>query len=241
MTRHDGSLRRLLRWPVKSLRGEELREGLFDDRGMAGDRAYSLIDGRDAHAGKVLTVRQRPEMLHWRGAYGAGNAPELTAPDGTVWKWDQPGLTDALARSLGTPLSLRAADGQQDRGPTVLVTFQASLLALEEELGAPVDLLRFRPNLHLDLDAPAFAEERWGPGTTVTVGEVDLAVTGNHTGPCIRCAVPSWDPGGRERWPELQKWLIQEHENKFGVIMRVTRPGVVRLGDRSVVEVASGS
>lgn len=225
---------------MKSLRGEELQEGLFDGRGMAGDRAHALIDGRDNHAGKALTVRQRPEMLHWSAAYGTGDAPELTAPDGTVWEWEDPGLTDALARSLGTPLRLHVADGQQDRGPTVLVTSQASLLALEEELDAPVDLLRFRPNLHLELDAPAFAEEGWGPGTTVTVGEVEFTVTGDHTGPCIRCAVPSWDPGGRERWPELQKWLIQEHENKFGVIMRVTRPGVARLGDRSVVDAADG-
>ncbi|WP_433257128.1 MOSC domain-containing protein [Streptosporangium sp. CA-135522] len=235
MTKHRGSLQLLLRWPVKSLRGEELQEGLLDDRGLAGDRAYSLVDERDNHAGKVLTVRQRAEMLHWSSAYGAGGAPELTAPDGTTWRWDDPGLAGALGSSLGTPLSLRAADGQQDRGPTVLVTLEASRAALEEELGRSVDLRRFRPNLHLELDAPAFAEENWGPGTTITVGEVELAVTGDNAGPCIRCAVPSWDPDGRERWPALQKWLIQEHENKFGVIVRVTRPGIVRRGDRSAV------
>ncbi|GAA2873754.1 MOSC domain-containing protein [Streptosporangium fragile] len=220
---------------MKSLRGEELREGRFDERGLAGDRAYSLVDERENHAGRVLTVRQRPEMLHWSSAYGDGGTPTLTAPDGTAWEWDDPALADALAGSLGTPLSLRAADGQQDRGPTVLVTVAASLAALGEELGAPVDLLRFRPNLHLDLDAPAFDEEDWEPGTTITVGEAELAVTGDRTGPCIRCAVPSWDPRGQERWPELQKWLIGEHENKFGVIMRVTRPGTVRHGDRATV------
>ncbi|GAA3102956.1 molybdenum cofactor sulfurase [Streptosporangium carneum] len=227
---------RVLRWPVKSLRGEEIEQARLDDRGMAGDRAYSLVDDRENHAGRVLTVRQRAEMLHWSSAYGDGDVPALTDPDGKVWGWDDPGLAEALARSLGTPLSLRAADGQQDRGPTVLVTFEASLAALGQELKAPVDLRRFRPNLHLDLDAPAFAEEDWGPGTVITVGEVELAVTGENAGPCIRCAVPSWDPEGGERWPELQKWLIREHENKFGVIVRATRPGVVRQGDRTVVD-----
>lgn len=234
MTSYFGHVQRILRWPVKSLRGEELQEARFDDRGMAGDRAYSLVDERENHAGKVLTVRQRAEMLHWRSGYGTDDAPTLTAPDGTVWEWDAPGLADALAESLGTPLRLRAADGQQDRGPTVLVTFEASLAALGDELGAPVDLRRFRPNLHLELDAPAFAEENWGPGTTIAAGEVELAVIGDNAGPCIRCAVPSWNPEGRERWPELQKWLIGGHQNKFGMIMRVTRPGSVRLEDRSV-------
>ena len=243
---------------MKSLRGEELREARFDDRGLAGDRAYALVDERENHAGRVLTVRRRAEMLHWRAAYGSpesgapesgpresdpqgsgsredGDAPTLTGPDGATWHWDAPGLVDALAGSLGQPLSLRAAEGQQDRGPTVLVTFEASLAALGDELGRPVDLLRFRPNLHLATGMPAFEEEGWAPGTTVVAGEAELAVTGDHAGPCIRCVVPSWDPEGRERWPDLQKWLIGEHENKFGVIMRVTRPGTVRLGDRATV------
>lgn len=225
----------MLRWPVKSLRGEEVEQARLDGRGMAGDRAYALIDERENHGGKRLTVRQRAEMLHWRSGYDGGyddaSTPTLTAPDGTAWKWDDPGLAAALAESLGVPLRLHAADGQQDRGPTVLVTTEASRAALEEELGGPVDLRRFRPNLHLDLDAPAFAEEGWAAGTVLSAGEVELAVTGEEAGPCIRCAVPSWDPDGRERWPALQKWLIQEHENKFGVIMRVTRPGTVRRDD----------
>ncbi|WP_436759652.1 MOSC domain-containing protein [Streptosporangium sp. V21-05] len=235
---------------MKSLRGEELQEARFDDRGLAGDRAYALVDERENHAGRVLTVRRRAEMLHWHAAYGSpgkdspggdGDAlsptstPTLTGPDGATWDWDAPGLAGALAESLGTPLSLRAADGQQDRGPTVLVTFAASLAALNDELGRPVDLLRFRPNLHLGTDAPAFDEEGWGPGATVTAGDMELTVTGDHSGPCVRCVVPSWDPEGRERWPELQKWLIGEHENKFGVIMRVTRTGTARLGDRATV------
>ncbi|MBG0831328.1 MOSC domain-containing protein [Planomonospora sp. ID67723] len=241
MTTYQGSVRRVLRWPVKSLRGEEVEQARLDERGMAGDRAYALIDERDNHAGKRLTVRQRAEMLHWRSGYDGGDAPVLTAPDGTDWKWDDPGLAGALAASLGVPLRLHAADGQQDRGPTVLVTTEASRAALEEELGDPVDLRRFRPNLHLDLDAPAFAEEGWTAGTVLSVGETELTVTGDHAGPCIRCAVPSWDPDGRERWPELQKWLIQEHENKFGIIMRVTRPGTVRRGDRVTAAPALGS
>ncbi|MGC5012348.1 MOSC domain-containing protein [Streptosporangium sp. DT93] len=245
MTSYFGTVRRIFRWPVKSLRGEELREGGFDGRGLIGDRAYALVDERESHAGKVLTVRHRAEMLHWRAAYangpgpsGGGNAlpgregaPTLTAPDGTVWTWEDPGLTDALAGSLDTPLSLRAADGQHDRALTVLVTFEASLAALGEELGTPVEVERFRPNLHLGLDAPAFAEEDWGIGTTLSAGEAELTVAGERAGPCVRCVVPSWDPAGRERRPELQKWLIAEHRNRFGVIMRVTRPGVVRLGD----------
>ncbi|MER7015232.1 MOSC N-terminal beta barrel domain-containing protein [Saccharopolyspora sp. NPDC000359] len=233
MTR--GTVLELTRWPVKSLRGEPVRTARFDHRGMAGDRAYALLDQRPNRAGKLLTVRQNPGMLAWGAAYGdtadPAEPPQLRAPDGTTWDWQDPKLPDVLADSLDIPLDLRAADGQQDRGPTVLVTFEASRAALGEELGAEVDLRRFRTNVHITADLPAFAEEQWEPGTTITAGAVELAVTGDHAGPCIRCAVPSWDAEGRERWRDLQTHLIGRHENKFGVIMRVTTPGEISRGD----------
>jgi uncharacterized protein len=236
---YRGIVDSLYRWPVKSLRGERVPTARLDHRGLAGDRAYALFDERPNHSGNRLTVRQLPGMLAWEASYPAtcDGSPEPPGPPvlysagGAAWAWDDPELPAALAESYGIPLSMRAADGQQDRGPTVLVTFEASRRALETELGAEVELLRFRPNVHLDLDAPTFAEESFGEGTTITVGEVVLEVTGDRSGPCIRCVVPSWDLHGRERWPQLQKHLITEHDNKFGVIMRVTSPGTVRVGD----------
>lgn len=130
-------------------------------------------------------------------------------------------------------MALRAAAGQQDRGPTILVTTQASAAALGNEVGGAVDVRRFRPNLHLELDAPAFVEQDWASGTRITAGSAVLEVTGPNAGPCIRCAVPSWDPVGRERWPQLQDWLIRRHDNTFGVIMRVVTPGTVSIGDEA--------
>ena len=53
----------------------------------------------------------------------------------------------------------------------------------------PVDLRRFRTNLHLRLDAEAFAEERW-EGRRVRVGDAELVLL--H--PCERCAIPTRDP-----------------------------------------------
>jgi len=232
----QGTVAGLHRWPVKSLRGERVAAARFDDRGMAGDRAFALIDLREKRKGKVVTVRQNPGMLAWSSSYDGAEVdyaapPTLRGPDGATWAWADPELPGALTESFGIPLELRAADGMQDRGPTVLVTVEASRLALEQELSAPVELDRFRPNVHLTLDAPAFAEEDWGAGTTITIGDVELTATGDNSGPCIRCAVPSWDPVGRERWPKLQTWLIEQHDNKFGLIMRVTRPGVSRVGE----------
>ncbi|MQA97077.1 MAG: MOSC domain-containing protein [Streptosporangiales bacterium] len=237
-----GSVAGLYRWPVKSLRGERVERAVFDARGMAGDRAYGLLDARPTRVGNKLTGRQSPELLRWTATYaGAADGPDpsgpptLTGPDGAAWAWEQPGLAQALGHAIGAPVELRTAAGQADRGPTVLVTVESSRAALEAELGGAVDVLRFRPNLHLELDVPPFAELDWGPGTRITAGPATLEVTGEDAGPCIRCAVPSWRPDGGERWPKLQSWLIEHHDNVFGSIMRVVTPGEIAVGDRAVL------
>ena len=234
-----GHVAALHRWPVKSLRGEEVTAARVAGGGMVGDRAHVLVDRGGKRAGSVLTVRQNPGMLRWAASYGdvadPVDAPALRDPDGAEWKWDDPRLPAALGESLDIPLDLRSEHGNQDRGPTVLLTLRSTLEALTAELGAEVDLLRFRPNAHLDLDAPPFAELDWGPGTTITAGEVTFEITGPRTGPCVRCAVPSWDAGGQRRWKELQTHLIERHDNRFGAIARVTRDGTARRGDRAAV------
>lgn len=239
-----GEVTSLHRWPVKSLRGQRVRAAQFDERGMAGDRTHALLDGRPERSGNVLTVRQNPRMLSWAASRGdepdPSAPPVLRAPDGTELIWQDPRLPGALAESLRIPLSLHIADGQQDRGPTVLVTFEASLRALGAELGTNVDLARFRTNLHLRADLPAFAEARWPPGAVLEIGATRFEVVGDHSGPCVRCAVPSWDAFGVRRWPELQKHLIDRHDNEFGVIMRATRAGAVSEGDAVEIDPEPG-
>src|SRR5215211_211596 len=161
-----GRLVDLARWPVKSLGGERLDAARLDWRGVGGDRAHALLDLREGREGRWLTVRQAPRMLAWSAAYPDAPddrldpadppPPSLRAPDGTVWGWDDPGLEEALAADLGMAVRRhRDLGGQQDLQASVLVTTEASRLAVAEALGRPLELRRFRTNLQLELDAPA--------------------------------------------------------------------------------------
>jgi uncharacterized protein YcbX len=237
----DGVLTDLARWPVKSLGGEPLRAARLDWRGVGGDRAYALLDRREGHQGRWLTIRQAPRMLAWSAAYPQAPddrldpadppPPVLRAPDGTVWGWDDPGLDEALAADLGLAVRRhRDLGGQQDLQASVLVTTEASRRAVAEALGRPVELRRFRTNLHLELDAPPFAEEGW-EGGRLQVGEVTLALA--H--PCVRCVIPTRDPDDLSRWPELLRWLHRHHGALFGINARVVAGGRVRVGDRATV------
>jgi uncharacterized protein YcbX len=237
----EGVLTDLARWPVKSLGGEALGAARLDWRGLGGDRAHALLDRRQGREGRWVTIRQAPRMLAWSAAYpdapddqldpAAPPPPRLRAPDGRAWDWDDPGLEEALAADLGVPVRRhRDLGGQQDLQASVLVTTEASRRAVEAALGRPLALRRFRPNLHLDLDAAAVAEERW-EGGRLQVGEVTLAL-GN---PCIRCVIPTRDPGDLSRWPELLRWLHRHRRALFGVNATVLAGRRVRVGDRVTV------
>jgi uncharacterized protein YcbX len=182
-----------------------------------------------------------PRMLAWSAAYpdapGAALDPDdpplplLSAPDGRTFRWDDPALPGALRDDLGRPVRLER-DGtlMPDVPDTLLVTVEASRVALERELGRPIDPRRFRPNLHVRLDTPAFAEEGW-TGRRVRVGEAELELLD----PCERCAIPTRDPDTTEKWPELLRRLAADHDTLFGIYARPLRPATVRAGDAVVV------
>ncbi|HEV8608754.1 MAG TPA: MOSC N-terminal beta barrel domain-containing protein [Thermoanaerobaculia bacterium] len=54
----EGSVRSLWRYPVRSILGEEIESCEVTPRGLAGDRAYALVDARAARRnGPVPAVR----------------------------------------------------------------------------------------------------------------------------------------------------------------------------------------
>ncbi|HEU4657294.1 MAG TPA: MOSC N-terminal beta barrel domain-containing protein, partial [Capillimicrobium sp.] len=177
-----GTVLELHRWPVKSLAGEPVDRLRVDGRGVGGDRTHAVIH---VHKGQPrrLTAREAPRLLAWRASYAGADvrpdeppAPVLTAPDGRSFGWDDEALPAALAADLGREVTLRRdVAGQQDLRDSVLITVQATLDALEAEMGQPVDLRRFRTNVHVELDAEPFAEEGW-EGRRVRIGDAELEV-----------------------------------------------------------------
>ena len=75
-----GSVAGLWRFPVKSMSGEQITEAELSGRGLAGDRAYALID---ADTGKVVSaksVKRFPDMLNCRASYVESPSVGLAAP-----------------------------------------------------------------------------------------------------------------------------------------------------------------
>ena len=239
----DGHVLQVWRWPVKSMAGERVRSTRVDRRGAGGDRSHAVLH---EHKGewKPLTAREAPRLLAWRASYpfaaDAGLDPErppyalVSAPDREhIYRWDDPRLRTALADDLGRPVRLRRdIAGIQDLERSLLITVEATRAALAEELEAQLDLRRFRPNLHLDLDAPAWAERDWEGATVRFAGGVVLRLL--H--PCVRCAIPTRHPDTQAKWPELLRHLDAHHQTLFGINARVVQAGRIAASETLEVE-----
>jgi uncharacterized protein len=242
-----GTVAGLWRWPVKSMAGERVNALRVDGRGAGGDRTHAVLHEHKGQR-KPLTAREAPRLLAWHAAYpfdrDGGLDPRrppfamVTAPDGHRYRWGDPWLRKALESDLGRPVWLtRDVAGIQDLARTLLVTTRASLDALGTEMGGSVDLRRFRPNLHLDMDAPAWADLTWEGGELVFEGGVRLRLL--H--PCERCAIPTRHPDTQVKWPDLLKHLTRSHDMSFGINARVTTGGRVAAGEKVELVPYSGS
>jgi uncharacterized protein YcbX len=136
-------------------------------------------------------------------------------------------LVSALEADLGREVSLtRDVAGQQDLERSVLITTAATLAAVGDELSTDLDLRRFRTNIHLELDAPPFAEETW-EGRQIQIGDITFELL--H--PCVRCVIPTRDPDTAEKSPVILRHLAREHSTLFGINARAVGPGRVAVGD----------
>jgi uncharacterized protein len=234
-----GEVLELWRYPVKSMRGEALSATRLDATGVLGDRAHALVHDRNGTI-KPLTAREAPALLGWRAAYPfapdaalRGDPPVamLTGPDGRGHRWGDPRLRSALQRHLGREdFQFRREPGGalHDLPRTLLVTFEASRRELERELGETLDLRRFRTNVHVEMEAPAWAEHQWEGATLTFASGVRLRLLN----PCERCVIPTIDPVSLEKSPELLRHLAAAHDQCFGLNARVITGGRIAVGER---------
>ncbi len=241
--------------PVKGLRLALRGEAVLGRAGIAGDRAFYLVD-----ADGRLTNAKRAGGLLRASAELEGDRLRILLPDGSSVEGDMElgealetnfygrpvqgrlvrgPWAEALSAVAGMPLRLvRADDAGEglDRGssaPTSLVS-TAALDALARAAGVegPVDGRRFRMNFGVDGIA-AHEEDAW-LGRRVAVGEAVLVPRGNVG----RCRVTKLGPETGAVDLETLDVIADYRADvatteplPFGVWCEVAEPGRVALGD----------
>ena len=253
-----GTVESLWRYPVKSMRGEELQEAFAGFPGVFGDRLYAFRDSAAPKGFPYLTGRELETMLLYQPR---DRNPELMTKPANLAEAEAigPGLTPVypdsadLALDVETPsgerlaiadprlIDLLRAEIRESHELTLLRSDRAmtdcrpvSLFSIQtarqigEELGTSLDKRRFRANIYLDLKSGRGFDEDAFVGRTLRVGS-KATIAVMERDP--RCKMITLDPDTGQQNAEVMKQLARAHETKAGVYGAVLIEGTIRPGD----------
>jgi uncharacterized protein YcbX len=242
-----GQIDALLRYPVKSMRGERLEAADLGWHGLQGDRrlAFRRIDDRSGdHSGfPWLTASKLPELLLFtpqsREGGTPGNLPtHIRTPDGAEMPVFGQDLAGEIERRYGAPVQMmQLKHGIFDEASVSVIALD-TVSEIGRLAGRSIDVRRFRPNIAVRLLRPVpFQEDEW-VGGVLSFGEGDDAPAITVTLHDERCAMLNLDPDTAGVAPEVMKAVVRANQNRAGVYGTVTRTGRLAVGQTVVLHSA---
>ena len=225
-----GQVAELWRYPVKSMGGERMDAVRCTLRGFEGDRRWAVqaSDGKLGSGKSSRRFHALRGLLSVAAFIDAAGDTRIRLPDGAILRVDDPAAALAVGRITGETVRLvsEGAVSHFDQAPLHLLSAASvrGLAALHPE--DAVDRRRFRPNLLVETEGPARAEDGW-VGRELQVGGVRLSVEDRTS----RCVMVTLAQDGLPPAPRLLRALEEESEMRMGVYGRVLQEGTIRVGD----------
>ena len=251
-----GKVDSLWRYPVKSMRGEELDEAFAGFSGIYGDRLFAFRSSASPKGFPYLTAREQQKLLQHRprfrypdkaarpinlaeaesmGANPVSADPadlivDVETPDEKTLAIDDPALIGTLREGIEQKHQLtlmRSERALTDCRPVSIFSLQ-SARQLGDETGTPIDKRRFRANVYVDLtSAEGFAENKF-VGRSLQIGpKVVIRILERDA----RCMMITLDPDTGEKEPAILKKVAQAHDGMAGVYGAVMVEGILHKGD----------
>jgi MOSC domain-containing protein len=200
----------LWRYPVKSMRGEVLREAEIASDGIVGDR---LVHAENARG--LVTARTHPRLLGFAATLDDDGDALV---DGVTWRDTR--VSTRVREHVGPDIRLVESDG----GPRFDIL--PLLIATDGAVAAfGRDRRRLRPNVLVG-GVEGLAEREW-EGHGMTIGPATIYLHSLRR----RCVMTTFDPDSLAQ----EQGVLRDINRRFGGVLAlnaaVLRPGVVRVGD----------
>jgi uncharacterized protein len=253
-----GKVESLWRYPVKSMRGEELDEMFAGYAGVYGDRLFAFESSASPKGFPFFTGRDQRQMVRYGARFRhpakaarpvnwseaqklspnlnpiSADATELMVdvetPDGKTFAIDDPALIDNLRAGLdgGHKLQLLRSDKAITDCRPLSIFAVQTAEKLGEETGGNVDKRRFRANVYVDLTLSEGFAEDKFVGRSLRIGSKVTVAVLQRD---ARCMMITLDPDTAEKSPAILKAVAQAHDGMAGVYGAVLAEGMIRKGD----------
>jgi len=229
-----GHVEAIFRYPVKSMRGEQLESANLGWHGLDGDRrlAFRRVDNRSGFP--WLSASKLPELLLFtpqREDGAPGDLPtHIRTPDGEDLPVFGEDLATEVGRRYGAPVQMMQLKHGIFDEASISVIASDTAREITRLAGQSADVRRFRPNVLVRLLRPVpFQEDEW-VGGVLSFGEGDEAPAISVTMRDVRCSMVNFDPDSASSAPEVMKAVVRVNQNKAGVYGTVTRIGRLAVG-----------
>jgi MOSC domain-containing protein len=253
-----GTVESLWRYPVKSMRGEELDELFAGYAGVYGDRLFAFESSASPKGFPFFTGRDQRQMVRYRPRFRdpdkaarpinqveaqtlspslnpiSANPAELMVdvetPDGKTFAIDDPALVETLRAGLEDKhqLTLLRSDRAMTDCRPLSILAVQTARKLGQETGVDVDKRRFRANVYVDLTSSEGFAEDQFVGRSLRIGPKVTVAVLQRD---ARCMMIVLDPDTAEKTPAILKQVAQAHEGMAGVYGAVLVEGTFRKGD----------
>ena len=253
-----GHVASLWRYPVKSMRGEQLEAAFAGFPGVYGDRVYAIRSSASSRGFPYFTGREQGQMLRYRATFrhpdrmaappnlaeaealGPGITPlyadaadlvvDVTTPSGELLAVDDPRLLDLLRHGAreGHELSVIRSERALTDCRPFSLFSIQTARQLSEELGVELGTPRFRANAYVDLRSDVGFGENEWVGRRLRIG-AKAEIAVTDRDP--RCKMITLDPETGLANPEVMRCVAKDHGGTAGVYGAVVVEGVIREGD----------
>ncbi len=257
-----GRIDEIWRYPVKSMRGEQVSDVFVGFGGVMGDRVYGVINGDGDKGFPWFTARDDEPFLLYQPRFSNGGprAPENLAefeaidpgihplfpqaeqfavqvetPEGEIFDIDSEAFREHLNARFEVPLTVHMSSGKSQVDCRPLSMFSKNTAQkLSEELNMEIDIRRFRPNLVVTWygNGDQAFYENYLVGKQVQIGD-KVAFTPLERDP--RCKIITLDPDSAQGSPKILKHISIKHEGYAGIYGAVLKEGIVKVGDEILI------
>ena len=201
----------LWRYPVKSMRGEQLTQARLDSLGVYGDRIVHLENS----AGRTITSRTHRALLGHAATLDDEKNPRIDGLD-----WRDPRIAQRM-EEIGGEDSKLVFDESVDRFD-ILPLLVATDGAIE---AFGYDRRRLRPNIIVG-EVDGLAERSW-PGNALRIGSAVIGVQDLRG----RCIMTTFDPDTLQDDPQVLRSVMRKFAGKLALNCYVIPGGEIHVGD----------
>ena len=241
-----GHVEAIFRYPVKSMRGEQLETAHLGWHGIEGDRRLALRRVNDHSGFPWLTATKLSDLILFTPMRREDGSEDeipthVRTPDGEELPVFGEELAAEIGRRYGAPVQMMQMRHGIFDDASISVIASDTVREIARLAGHSPDVRRFRPNLLVRLLRPlAFQEDEW-VGGELSFGDGDNAPAVAATMRDVRCAMVNLDPDSAISTPEVLKAIVRVNQNNAGVYGTVIRTGRIAVGQTVQLRAANSA